>query len=674
MRRSRGPSRDWDAYHAAARFRHYDRDRWTRYYDDDDRRDMTPDERARQRDKALLSLPSTVFRGYTFCIHTEDNERVATKARLLHFIKLHGGEAFPLPAATRTTHIIVAVDPDLRKDLVLPLIPSRRDDHTSSSTSTRWELPDIIRHLAYQAGPSGAKERGRKVVVRSDWLEACVRAGRILGAGSGYDGWEIRGTSDPRLENCPRSIVCDGKYDFYPHYFPRSPSPIARARRPVTPPRPSVSPTASSVLHNWDNHAGEGSYSSRHDGPSAIEQHDSAQSPSGPQALPRGPISSWSPTQTSNVTPPKVSQSIPQDPRIQAKLLLQAEQSETSKAPRMQFSTPPLSSTECFQSGFQPLTVTTSSCSTMNEFTGDMTVATPILSGDTPSTKTNSSSGNQQGVFMRDFLPISFYIEGDGASSRFVEIAITRVGAGFITTKDKAIIILLPLAKGEMATNPTHIRLIDELADDRSRAVLSTDWALHSIEKDELIPKAEYIVKKASAPANHSITSSPLALQELPSPAMAPPSPPLTMTSPIKREELLGKRSYPDAITRANSVERNKRPLLQSTRSDSMIEQKDAWKHSYFGSQLVLDETIDNYGKPLSILLERLSKWDQMSGAEGLKARLGVTDADIDSRSRSVGHLLDIIEKYSWKIESLLPGIRMDVIRAVLRIDRKGLK
>ncbi len=39
-------------------------------------------------------------------------------------------------------------------------------------------------------GTSGSEEG--TVVVRGEWVDACVKAQRLLGEAEGYDGWEVR--------------------------------------------------------------------------------------------------------------------------------------------------------------------------------------------------------------------------------------------------------------------------------------------------------------------------------------------------------------------------------------------------------------------------------------------------------------------------------------------------
>lgn len=101
----------------------------------------------------------------------------------------HGGRLIADVTTPRVTHIIID-----REDLEDPIDISEyqalnRKSYQELASTFRWKSEDLINPFARRQGEDEGPRPG-KVVVRSEWVYACVKEGRQLRR-EAYGGYEV---------------------------------------------------------------------------------------------------------------------------------------------------------------------------------------------------------------------------------------------------------------------------------------------------------------------------------------------------------------------------------------------------------------------------------------------------------------------------------------------------
>ncbi|OCF61494.1 hypothetical protein L486_01142 [Kwoniella mangroviensis CBS 10435] len=140
-------------------------------------------------DQRRRSTGSSFWRGFTF-----------------YTIRYHSGSISRTPSSSSVTHIILPLNPAYPQNVVLQILTTG-PDLVSLEHQQDWTDNDLIRYFACLRGripteePRAVHLSKRKVLLRQEWVNECVRQDRVVGRFDDFAGWEIKGTYDPQHVN-----------------------------------------------------------------------------------------------------------------------------------------------------------------------------------------------------------------------------------------------------------------------------------------------------------------------------------------------------------------------------------------------------------------------------------------------------------------------------------------
>ncbi|WVW86465.1 hypothetical protein I302_108513 [Kwoniella bestiolae CBS 10118] len=144
-----------------------------------------------------------LFEELTFYVQAREDEsprEVGERVRLMERIKSHGGALSKKPNSTHVTTILISLPTSYPRNTVLLI-----DTFTSNRLPEvgRWTTRDVMQHLALLSFERASEgQRGvRKRVLRLEWVEECLRSGRVGDERDDFGGWEVKATHDPERVN-----------------------------------------------------------------------------------------------------------------------------------------------------------------------------------------------------------------------------------------------------------------------------------------------------------------------------------------------------------------------------------------------------------------------------------------------------------------------------------------
>ncbi|WVW86459.1 hypothetical protein I302_108507 [Kwoniella bestiolae CBS 10118] len=451
------------------------------------------------------STGSHFLKGWTVYVHSpggggkgDEWKSKEEVERLISVVQLHGGSISRTPSSPSTTHIIIPFHPFYSPTAVLQ-IQIGESNLISLEHQQDWTDNDLIRK--------------RRVLLRQEWLDECVRQDRVVGRGDEYGGWEIKGTHNPSHVN----ITPWGEPP--PPPLPTPPS----ASSSGVPPNPfeslmrrSNSSGGSLSLGSSDISSDQGAdpQSTDHSG-SSKEVIDPL-----PQSVNQGKELA---TQVESQIPTDIMHSMVEDEEIKPiiKEEVEVEQDarpDTPDLPSLPQSrintspppTPPLIASHTsanVASHDHPAAATTSSPSPQPQppvtafkaksQTPQNQIERNPFDVDTPSSSSHMHIDRRpveqdKGVFSRGILPLGFHVAGSVRERKFIEMVITRTGGGIIVSKPLATIYILPLSPAETPTDAEHLDVLQEVLPNLTQAVVSADWVNDCIEADRLLSWDKY--------------------------------------------------------------------------------------------------------------------------------------------------------------------------------------
>ncbi|WWD03856.1 hypothetical protein V865_001912 [Kwoniella europaea PYCC6329] len=161
-------------------------------------------------DDRRRSTGSSFWNGFTFYVHSPGGgsggaDQWKSKKgidRLIDTIRYHSGSISRTPSSPSVTHIILPLNPAYPQNVVLQILPNG-PDLVSLEPQQDWTDNDLIRYFACLRGiipteePRAVHSSKRKVLLRQEWIDECVRQDRVVGRFDDFAGWEIKGTYDP---------------------------------------------------------------------------------------------------------------------------------------------------------------------------------------------------------------------------------------------------------------------------------------------------------------------------------------------------------------------------------------------------------------------------------------------------------------------------------------------
>ncbi|WWC95084.1 hypothetical protein V866_001936 [Kwoniella sp. B9012] len=165
-------------------------------------------------DNRRRSTGSSFWKGLTFYVHSPGGGSVGGDQwkskkeidRLIETIRYHSGSISLTPSSPSVTHAILPLNPAYPQNVVLQILTTG-PDLVSLEHQQDWTDNDLIRYFAYLRGsipteePRAVHSSKRKVLLRQEWIDECVRQDRVVGRFDDFAGWEIKGTYDPQHVN-----------------------------------------------------------------------------------------------------------------------------------------------------------------------------------------------------------------------------------------------------------------------------------------------------------------------------------------------------------------------------------------------------------------------------------------------------------------------------------------
>nr|XP_018999884.1 uncharacterized protein I203_07409 [Kwoniella mangroviensis CBS 8507]OCF63345.1 hypothetical protein I203_07409 [Kwoniella mangroviensis CBS 8507] len=154
-------------------------------------------------DQRRRSTGSSFWRGFTFYVHSPGG---GSGGGDQWKSVPHCGSISRTPSSSSVTHIILPLNPAYPQNVVLQILTTG-PDLVSLEHQQDWTDNDLIRYFACLRGripteePRAVHLSKRKVLLRQEWVNECVRQDRVVGRFDDFAGWEIKGTYDPQHVN-----------------------------------------------------------------------------------------------------------------------------------------------------------------------------------------------------------------------------------------------------------------------------------------------------------------------------------------------------------------------------------------------------------------------------------------------------------------------------------------
>ncbi|WWC72289.1 uncharacterized protein I206_106251 [Kwoniella pini CBS 10737] len=419
------------------------------------------------------STGTRFFNNLSFCIHSSGGEgdwrRKDEIDRLREMIRYHAGTVSRSPSSKEVSHII------------LPLNSEHQQD---------WMDNDIIRYFAQNVGFVPEEEalnaNKKKIVLRQEWLDECIRQNRIVGLSDHYAGWEIKGTHDPQFVNITPFGEPHLSFDEFQ---------ADTATRQLSAHQAEMSPLKSQ---------GFGLKAESQDVPPIMSDRSGETSLNYPFVRRDDRYPEIQDEQNSNQQrPTEVQEEEEEDSKPH---IVEVSRPETPELPSTDpLPIPPLSSRISSQFVDPIRAISPDSQIESPELTSRGSIPNKksrLSSVDTPSVSSQSITtdllGRSKGVFGSGVLPLGFHVIGNSRERRSLEMLITHTGGGYIIPKSQATIYVFPIPLGEIPTNPDHLEIIDYISSNPTQAVVTEDWIYDCIYAKRLLSLDEYRINKSN--------------------------------------------------------------------------------------------------------------------------------------------------------------------------------
>ncbi|WVQ83733.1 hypothetical protein IAT38_005877 [Cryptococcus sp. DSM 104549] len=484
------------------------------------------------------------------------------KTDLIHALKDNGAKLCPNPTETWTTHIVIDIDPSYPRDVILPVDMISTERFHDVQNMGFWSNENLVRHLAHYVGTLPDTEtRRRKVVLRKEWVAECIKAGRLLGKEVGYGGWEVRVTYENDHYAGPEPSRHNG-----PSTLRDRIGPSEGTQSPVDPRRVSRSNGPSSQV--------------------VVRQE------------PRAQDSGWQRDNGYEARgPPRETDSFSRSDRDRA---FPAPNQEPSRSYASDRGPTP--------QGQQYVAMPTPASSVTSGFPAQGYAPEPVPVAAVGAV-TASSAPDKMFTF-GGVLPMGFHVEGSAAVKRSTEMVITRSGGGVIAPLNRASIIVAPLAKGEPATDPALLDIIQRLASSPSQTVVSQEWVFDCVEAERVLALGPYVVRDERAGAAAAVGGYAVAGRG----------------ATYESGQSNGNGAGYNGVSKhcMSLVEVSLIPVFQWTApaAPSPAHPPPPGPPSSF---IGLENVDAAYRVPMEMLIDRLRSWDRWSGWNGLIACLEIT-------------------------------------------------
>ncbi|WVQ83743.1 hypothetical protein IAT38_005887 [Cryptococcus sp. DSM 104549] len=598
----------------------------------------------------LVNTPSNIFQGCNFHICKTGFPKLPINT--LDLVKTHGGKLCPDPSARHCNYVVIPLGTNLPANTVLPIdrhLPSSQwPVHTGDQRpGVGWYIEGLVRFFSRVVGPVPPDEQRKpRIVLRQEWLVDCVRVGRILGEEDGWAGWEVKSTYDPKLvfTASPHPVSKDNRYEPSPHHSGGGgPSDLASrvngggARMSGDYQRRDSGMRKNDMGSGRDDDGGTW----RNAGESSVPPEFFEKGDANPESY-QSP--SVTPSLAARIQPPVVKD----EPALSSKFTpiasLQRVDPPTAPVPDYSYPNPaplgPAPPTAEPPSTFRP-SATISSTPSRYAPAAPIPIAsytpTPVRPVQ-PAVNSTTLPPAARLFSVSGLVAMTFCVEGPPMSRKTTEMLITRTGGGVIAHRDRAMFTVLPIAKDQPVVEPEFLAILDELATDPTRAVISQDWLMECIEAEVLVPIADYVAQAATEVPAAAPTTVPAAV----------PAVPISVTETAPVDSVGQKRRAEEELR-----ERVKRSMLERQNSE---EKSSTVPSRSLGGALDLRGVQEAHYVAMEAVIQRLRSWQLESGWDSLLEVLGISSEPVETEHQ-LRYVDDLFLRYGKELALNVPNL-----------------